>query len=110
VLMFLVAIAAICFIRLNDYHTAMNSAELLNNEGKPEDAIKILERLQKQYRLTDNDSEVLNSSYLQAGLKLMKKKKFKEASLLLLRIPNKSAQFDTAQEMLRRNRHKVTSS
>jgi serine/threonine protein kinase len=110
VLMFLVAIAAICFIRLNDYHTAMNSAELLNNEGKPEDAIKILERLQKQYRLTDNDSEVLNTSYLQAGLKLMKKKKFKEASLLLLRIPNKSPQFDTAQEMLRRNRHKVTSS
>jgi serine/threonine protein kinase len=110
VLMFLVAIAAICFIRLNDYHTAINSAELLNNEGKPEDAIKILEKLQKQYRLTDNDSEVLNTSYLQAGLKLMKKKKFKEASLLLLRIPNKSPQFDTAQEMLRRNRHKVSSS
>jgi hypothetical protein len=52
----------------------------------------------------------LNTSYLQAGLKLMKKKKFKEASLLLLRIPNKSPQFDTAQEMLRRNRHKVSSS
>ncbi|CAN5951180.1 unnamed protein product [Sphagnum jensenii] len=80
ILMFLVAVTAICFIRLNDYHSAINQAELLNNEGKPEDAIKILEKLQKQYRLTDSDSEVLNSSYLQAGLKLMKKKKFKEAS------------------------------
>jgi predicted Zn-dependent protease len=108
--MFLLAMAAICFIRLNDYHTAINSAELLNNEGRPEDAIKILERLQKQYRLTDNDSEVLNTSYLQAGLKLMKKKKYKEASVLLQRIPAKSTQYDTAQEMLRRNRHKISSS
>ena len=110
VIMFLMAVGAICFIRLTDYHQAINSAELMNNEGKPEDAIRILEKLQKQYRLTDSDSEVLNSSYLQAGLKLMKKKKFKEASLLLQRIPETSTNYDQAQEMLRRNHHKVSSS
>jgi serine/threonine protein kinase len=111
VLMFIVAIFAICFIRLNDYHAAINSAEILNNEGRPEDAIKILEKLQKQYRLTDSDSEVLHSSYLQAGLKLMKKKKFKEASIILQRIPDSSSNYDQAQEMLRRNnKRKVSSS
>ncbi|KAJ8136853.1 hypothetical protein OY671_009934, partial [Metschnikowia pulcherrima] len=110
-LMFIVAIAAICFIRLNDYHAAINSAEILNNEGRPEDAIKILEKLQKQYRLTDSDSEVLNSSYLQAGLKLMKKKKFKEASVISQRIPDNSNNYDQAQEMSRRNnKRKVSSS
>jgi serine/threonine-protein kinase len=112
VLMFIVAMAAICYIRINDYRSAIASAEHFNTQGRPEDAISILEKLQKQYRLTDNDSEILNSSYFQAGLKLLKKKKIKEAQALLMKIPANSTQYEPAQDALKRTKHpsRLTSS
>lgn len=99
-------VLAIAWFRLNEYRSALNTAEVFNSQDRPEEAVKILEKLQQQNRLTSDDAEILNTAYLQTSLRLAKKHKYKEATQVLQKISAHSPKYATAQAMLRRYKYK----
>ncbi len=98
------ALAALCMIRLNDYHASLNAAEVFINQDRPEEAIKTLEKMQRDYRLTDGDSDRLYDAYFKYAKKLLREHRVKEAKDFLARIPIRSSVGREAEELLRRYR------
>jgi serine/threonine protein kinase len=101
------AVAATCIVRLNDYHTALNSAQTLMDHDRSEDAIKILEKLQKEGRLADDGTEMLYDAFLKSGKRLILQHKIKDAKDILQKIPNKSNSTHEAEDLLRKIRRRA---
>jgi serine/threonine protein kinase len=104
------AIAAICLVRLSDYKSNMTSATVAMSGDRPEDAVKVLEKLQKEFRLGDEGVDMLHDAYIQYAKKLTKEHKFKEARDLLQKIPAKSPSAHEADDLLRKLKKRPLSS
>jgi len=85
-------------------------AETLTSNGRPEDAVKILEQLKQSHSLTGEYSERLNNAYLQSGIKFAKKKQYAAAVDMLKRVSTKSKYNDQASGLARRCKQKMASS
>jgi hypothetical protein len=97
-------VAAWCTIRLNDYHASLNAAELFIRQDRPQEAIKILEDMQKDYRLAGSGLDVLYDAYVRYAKKLIQAHRLKEAKDVLQRVPPRSVSGKDAEELLRRLR------
>ena len=104
------AIAAICMVRLSDYNSNMTNATVAMSGDRPEDAVRVLEKLQKEFRLSDEGVDLLHDAYLQSAKKLAKDHKYKEAKDLLIKIPAKSPSAHEANDLLKNFRKKQVTS
>jgi serine/threonine protein kinase len=84
----------------------LNAAQSLASTGRPEDAVRILERLKESGELNDK-LETLNAAYVQAGVKLGKKRQYNQAIDLLQRVPSQSKYKSEAQDLLKKFRRRT---
>jgi len=83
----------------------LNAAQTLASTGRPEDAVRILERLKEHGELNDS-LETLNAAYVQAGVKLGKKRQYNQAIDLLQKVPAQSKYKSEAQDLLKKFRRR----
>ena len=57
---------------------AIETADMLTMRGRPEDAVRFLERLRAAHALSQDDTERLNNAYFQSAVKLNKKKQYQK--------------------------------
>jgi hypothetical protein len=88
----------------------IETADVLTNHGRPEDAVKIFEKLKQNRGLTAEDSEKLNNAYVQSAIKLAKHKQFQEAVDMLQHVSPHSRYADQASTMLKKYRRRLASS
>jgi hypothetical protein len=84
----------------------LNAAQVLASTGRPEDAVRILERLKEHGDLNDR-LETLNAAYVQAGMKLGRKRQYNQAIDLLQKVPSQSKYKSEAQDLLRKFRRRT---
>lgn len=89
---------------------AIETADTLTMRGRPEDAVRFLERLKQAHALSSEDSERLNNAYLQSAVKLTKKKQYAEALDMLQRVSSKSKYSEKASGLLKQVKRKLASS
>jgi serine/threonine protein kinase len=88
----------------------LETAEMLTSHGRPEDAVKFLERMKQTHTLSIDDAERLNNAYLQSAVKFAKKKQYAEAVDMLQRVSSKSKYSNEATGLLRKCKRKLATS
>jgi two-component SAPR family response regulator len=91
---------------LHHKESAVSVAQTLTANGRPEDAVRILERLKQHGELTNDRVEALNAAYVQAGAKLGKKRQYNQAIDMLQKVQPQSKYKGEATELLRRFRRR----
>jgi len=103
-----VVAAATGYMLLDDHSQKhkdkVEMAETLTSNGRPEDAVKILEQLKQAHSLSPEYSEKLNNAYLQSGIKYGKKKQYAQAVEMLKHVSSKSKVYDQASSLSKRFR------
>jgi serine/threonine protein kinase len=99
--------AAIAGYMLLDDHSQkhkdrLEMAETLTANGRPEDAVKILEQMKQGHSLSPEYSERLNNAYLQSAIKYGKRKQYAQAVEMLKHVSSKSKCYDQASVLSRR--------
>lgn len=77
-------------------------AETLSTQGRPEDAVRILEKLKQQGDLATDNAESLNSAYVAAAVKLGKKQQYSQAIDMLQKVGPQSKYKSEASDLLKK--------
>lgn len=93
---------AAIYMKISRYKDAVTVAQKLSTLGRPEDAVRILERLKEQGDLDTDNAESLNSAYLQAAVKCGNKRQYTQAIELLQKVQPQSKFRTEASDLLKK--------
>lgn len=97
-----VIVASLVYMKVSRYKDAVAVAQVLSTQGRPEDAVRILERLKQQGDLATDNSESLNSAYVQAAVKFGGKHQYSQALELLQKVPPQSKYRPEASDLMKK--------
>lgn len=97
-----VLVASLVYMKVSRYKDAVAVAQVLSNQGRPEDAVRILERLKQQGDLSTDNSESLNSAYVQAAMKFGNKHQYSQAIELLQKVQPQSKYRSEASDLIKK--------
>lgn len=90
------------FLDRHNEKLAVETADLLITNGRPEAAVWFLERIKSQHPLSTDDAERLNDAYLKSAIKYAKRRNYSQAVNQLQHIPARSKYGEQAATLLRR--------
>jgi serine/threonine protein kinase len=85
---------------------SIETAELLTRNGRPEDEIKILEKMKADHTLSNEDTERLNNAYIQSAIKSANHKHYANAVDTLHKVSSRSHFSEQANELIRKFKHR----
>jgi serine/threonine protein kinase len=94
--------ASFVYMKMSRYKDAVAVAQVLTTQGRPEDAVRILERLKQQGDLAVDNAESLNSAYVQAAVKFGNKRQYPQAIELLQKVQPTSKFRPEAADLMRK--------
>jgi hypothetical protein len=90
--------------------SADETIETLTMHGRPEDAVRFLEKLRQSKQLSMDDMERLNNAYMKSAEKLAKRKQYADAVDMLQRVGSKSKYSSEAKGLMKKYKSKLSNS
>jgi hypothetical protein len=89
---------------------SVETADVLASHGRPEDAVRVFEKLKENHTLSVEDSEKLNNAYVQSAMKYAKKRQYQDALDMLQHVSQRSRYNDQAELLMRKYKRHIPSS